>query len=313
MSDTKMVVVFGSINLDLVTRVPRLPMPGETLIGSGFATYPGGKGANQALAAARAGAIVRMFGAVGRDAAAESALALLRAANVDVGGVQVVDSPTGCASVLVDDNGENAIVVVPGANERVDVSVIPDGLLAQGNVLLLQHEVPAPANAALIARAERSGVRILLNAAPARPLSRDLLAAIDTLVVNQTEAAGLATALGWPTEASAFAAAAAAEVDGLAVVVTLGAAGAVGIVGHDAIRVAAPPVSVIDTTGAGDAFVGAYAAALDAGKDRATSIRMATAAGSLACTAHGAQPASPARAAIDALLPSVRSRQALRC
>ena len=308
-----MVVVFGSINLDLVTRVPRLPMPGETLIGSGFATYPGGKGANQALAAARAGAAVRMVGAVGRDAAADSALALLRAANVDVDGVLVVDSPTGCATVLVDDTGENAIAVVPGANNSVDAGAMPEDAFAQGDVLLLQHEVPAPANAALIARAARSGMRIVLNAAPARPLTRELLAAIDTLIVNQTEAAALAAALGWPTEAISFAAAAAAEIDGLAVVVTLGAAGAAGVLGHDEIRVAAPRVGVIDTTGAGDAFVGAYAAALDAGNDRATSIRMATAAGSLACTLHGAQPALPARAAIDALLGSVTYELARRC
>jgi ribokinase len=307
-----MVVVFGSINLDLVTRVPRLPMPGETLIGSGFATYPGGKGANQALAAARAGAAVRMCGAVGRDAAADSALTLLRAADVDLDGVRVVDSPTGCATVLVDDTGENAIVVVPGANERVDAGTVPDSVFAQGAVLLLQHEVPAPANATLIARAGRSGTRILLNAAPARPLTREILAAIDTLIVNQTEAVELATALDWPSEAITFAAAAAAEIDGLTVVVTLGAAGAVGIIGHEEIRVAAPRVAVIDTTGAGDAFVGAYAAALDAGNDRATSIRIATAAGSLACTAHGAQPALPGRAAIDAVLPSVTARLARR-
>ena len=124
-----MIVVFGSINLDLVTRVPRLPSPGETLIGSGFASYPGGKGANQALAAARAGAVVRMYGAVGRDPAASNALSLLRAASVDVAGIRAVDAPTGCATILVDDAGENAIVVVPGANERAYPDAVPDAVL----------------------------------------------------------------------------------------------------------------------------------------------------------------------------------------
>jgi ribokinase len=303
-----MVVVFGSINLDLVTRATRLPSPGETLIGSGFASYPGGKGANQALAAARAGAVVRMYGAVGRDAAATSALALLRAGDVDVTGVRVVDAPTGCATILVDDAGENAIVVVPGANEKVDPGAVPDAVLTPGAVLLLQHEVPPSANAALIARAARAGMRIVLNAAPARPLTRELLAMIDTLIINENEAAALASMLAWPEEASAFAAAAAAEIDGLEVVVTRGAAGAISARGHDQIHVAAPRVDVIDTTGAGDAFVGAFAAALDAGDDRPKALSVATAAGSLTCTMHGAQPSLPARDAIDALLLSVTSR-----
>jgi ribokinase len=308
-----MVVVFGSINLDLVTRARRLPSPGETLIGSGFASYPGGKGANQALAAARAGAVVRMYGAVGCDAAAASALALLRAGKVDVAGVHAVDAPTGCANILVDDAGENAIVVVPGANEKVDPGAVPDAVLTPDAVLLLQQEIPPAANAALIGRAARAGVRIVLNAAPARPLTAKLLAMIDTLIVNESEAATLASTLGWPAEAGAFAAAAAAKIDGLEVIVTRGSAGAISARGHDQIHVAAPPVDVIDTTGAGDAFVGAFSAALDAGDDRVMAMRIASAAGSLACTMHGAQPALPARDAIDALLLSVTSRLTRRC
>ena len=308
-----MVVVFGSINLDLVTRAARLPSPGETVTGSGFASYPGGKGANQALAAARAGAAVRLYGAVGRDLGADSALALLRAGHVDVDGVHVVAAPTGCATILVDDAGENAIVVVPGANGEVDAALVPDDVLTPCATLLLQNEIPASANLALIKRATQSGARIMLNAAPARTLAKDTLAAIDTLIVNQTEAAALGQALHWPQDAAAFAAAAAAEIDGLEVVVTLGGAGALSTRGHDEIRVMAPPVAVVDTTGAGDAFVGAYAAALDAGDDRALALRTASAAGSLACTMHGAQPALPLRAAIDALLLSVTSPQSRRC
>ena len=307
-----MVVVFGSINLDLVTRVPRMPSPGETLIGSGFASYPGGKGANQALAAARAGAVVQMYGAVGRDAAASSALALLRAGSVDLAGVHAVDAPTGCATILVDDTGENAIVVVPGANEKVDPDAVPDAVLTPGAVLLLQQEVPPSANAALAARAARAGTRIVLNAAPARPLNRELLAMLATLIVNENEAAALGPLFGWPGEAGAFASAAAAAIDGLEVVVTLGTAGAISVRGHDRIHVPAPNVQVIDTTGAGDAFVGAFAAALDAGDDRPKALSIAVASGSLACAMHGAQPSLPTRDAIDALLLSVTSRSACR-
>jgi ribokinase len=180
-------------------------------------------------------------------------------------------------------------------------------------VLLLQHEVPLSANAVLVARAARAGTRIVLNGAPARPLNRELLAMIATLIVNVSEAAALAPLFGWPAEAGAFAAAAAAAIDGLEVVVTRGAAGAISVRGHDRIHVPAPNVEVIDTTGAGDAFVGAFAAALDAGDDRPRALSIAIAAGSLACTMHGAQPALPARDAIDALLLSVTSRAAPRC
>jgi ribokinase len=249
-----------------------------------------------------------MYGAVGRDGAAASALVLLRAGTVDVAGIRAVDAPTGCATILVDDAGENAIVVVPGANERVDPDAVPDAVLGAGTVLLLQHEVPSSANAALVARAARAGTRIVLNAAPARPLNRKLLAMIATLIVNVSEAAALAPLFGWPAEAGAFAAAAAAAIDGLEVVVTRGAAGAISVRGHDRIHVPAPEVEVIDTTGAGDAFVGAFAAALDAGDDRPRALSIAIAAGSLACTMHGAQPALPARDAIDALLLSVTQR-----
>lgn len=308
-----MVVVFGSINLDRVTRVERLPAPGETLIGSGFATYPGGKGANQALAAARAGAIVQLFGAVGRDAAADTALALLRAGGVDVSGVRAVDAVTGCATILVDDAGENAIVVVRGANGLVDAGTVSDSALTPGAVLLLQQEIPAAANAVLAIRAARAGMHIVLNAAPARPVERPLLETVHTLIVNQSEAAALARMLGWPAEAIAFAAAAADAIEGLEVVVTQGAAGAVSTCGREQIEVAAPSVAVVDTTGAGDAFAGAYAAARDAGNDRLTALRIAVAGGSMACTMHGGQPALPSRAAIDALLPSVTTRLSRSC
>jgi ribokinase len=301
-----MVVVFGSINLDLVTRVERFPMPGETIVGSAFATHAGGKGGNQALAAARAGARVRMFGAVGTDAFAAAATALLNAGGVDLHGVVAVDAPTGCATILVDATGENSIVVVAGANARVDAHAVPDAALGSDCLLVLQQEVPAEANATLLSRARRGGARILLNAAPARALAPELLRLLDVLVVNESEAAMLAGACAWPAPPREFARAASLAVDGLTVIVTLGAQGALCSLRGKTMRIAAPAVDVVDTTGAGDAFVGALASALDGGADLAAALRLAVAAGSLACTRHGAQPALPQRAAIDALSPLVQ-------
>jgi len=300
-----MVVVFGSINLDLVTRVQRFPAPGETLSGLDFAVHAGGKGANQALAAKRAGADVRMFGAVGRDAFAPAATALLEAGGVDLRGLAAVDAATGCATIIVDAQGENCIVVVAGANANVDAQAVPDAALKRDCLLVLQQEVPAAANAILMARAQYGGARILLNAAPARPLPLDLLRQLDLLVVNESEATALAGAHDMPAAPNEFAAALAKRVPGLSVIVTLGAAGALWCNGAAALHVAAPEVDVVDATGAGDAFVGTLAAALDAGAEREDALRRAVAAGSLACTVRGAQPALPHRAAIDALLPLV--------
>ena len=300
-----MVIVFGSINLDLVCRVSRFPAPGETIAGSSFATFPGGKGANQALAAARAGAPVQLFGAVGRDAFAAAATALLAAGGVATDRVAEVDTPTGCATILVDDNGENCIVVVAGANAQADPTVVPDAALTPETVLVLQQEVDPAANASLIARARGGGARIVLNAAPAHPISLDLLRTIDILVVNESEATTLSTALGWTATPRDFALRATTAAPNVAVVVTLGAAGALWIDAGASLRVAAPKVNVVDTTGAGDAFVGALAAAFHDGATSIVALRRAVIAGSLACTAHGAQMALPDRAAIDALLPTV--------
>jgi ribokinase len=301
-----MVVVFGSINLDLVTRVVRFPAPGETIAAESFATYPGGKGANQALAAARAGAATRLHGAVGTDAFAPPALALLDAGGVDLRGVKRVAGSTGCATILVDAQGENCIAVAPGANAFAEPEAVPESALGPGTVVVLQHEVPPEANAQLIARARRSGARIVLNAAPGRAVSVELLRQIDVLIVNETEAAALAIAHGWPSQAAAFAAAViAATTRPLAVVVTLGKEGALAAFRSNRLRARAPAVDVVDTTGAGDAFVGTLAAALDAGASLSDALRSAVVAGSLACKLAGAQTALPHRAAIDALLPTV--------
>src|SRR5690242_20063587 len=278
-----MVVVFGSINVDLVTRVERFPRPGETIAGGSFALYAGGKGANQALAAARAGASVQLYGAVGRDPFADLALDLLDAGGVGLGGVARVAEPTGCASILVDAQAENCIVVAPGANARVDAAAVPDAALTPATTLVLQHEVPERANAAL--------------------------SAIDVLVLNETEAAALAVIEGWPNDPARFARAGAAAYPRLTVAVTLGARGAVACQGTGCVCAAPPAVEAIDTTGAGDAFVGVLAATLDAGAGLRDALARAVAAGTLACTMRGAQPSLPRLAAIDTLLPLVRQQE----
>src|SRR5258706_987928 len=182
-----MVVVCGSINLDLVAHVDRMPAPGETLAGHAFSAVPGGKGANQALAASRAGAQVKMFGAVGRDAFATNALANLAASGVDLSGVVAVDAPTGIALIHVDARGENAITVIAGANGQARAAQVPDAVLGPESTLLLQLEVPIAEIAALVKR--KSGARVILNAAPAAALPDELLHRVDVLIVNESEAA----------------------------------------------------------------------------------------------------------------------------
>jgi len=306
-----MIVVFGSINLDLVTRVGRFPRAGETIEGSSFGIYAGGKGANQALAAARAGATVRLFGAVGRDGFAEPALAWLAAGGVDLAGVLRVDGATGCATILVDDAGENCIAVVAGANALADPGAVPDSALGPSTLLVLQQEVPPQANAALLARARSLGARAMLNAAPAGELDPRLLGLLDVLIVNEGEASILSRVLGWPTEPEGFASAAIELHAALSVVVTLGAQGALAADHRGLWRAAAAAVEVVDTTGAGDAFVGALAAAIERGDEIGAALRFGVAAGSLACTKAGAQTALPSREAVEAALPSVTVARAV--
>lgn len=299
-----MIVVFGSINLDLVARVSRMPQPGETLAGSAFAMFPGGKGANQALAARRAGAQVAMYGAVGRDAFAEPALASLAAAGVALDGVARVDAPTGVALIHVDARGENAITVVAGANGEAAAARVPAAAMPASTTLLMQLEVPLAEVGAVAAAA--TAARVVLNAAPAQPLPAALLDLLDVLVVNEHEAAAIGAALGLPASAEGFADAL-RERHGCAVVVTQGAAGALASTAEGVYRVPAPPTEVVDTTGAGDAFCGALAAALDRGSAWPRALAEAIAAGSLACRRAGAQPSLPAWDAIAALADDIET------
>lgn len=277
-----MILVFGSINVDVVVPVPHLPGAGETVLGGDYALLPGGKGANQALAARRAGAEVRLAGAVGRDRFAAVALALLQRDRVDLGLVREVDRPTGCAAIMVGVAGENLIAVASGANEAAVAAQVPDGLLGPGTTLVCQMEVPAAETVALIHRAHAAGARTVLNLAPALPLDPTAFGALDWLVANEGEAAALGTAR--PRQG---------------LVVTLGEKGAVARLA-DGGEIAVPALAVkpVDTTGAGDTFVGAFAAGLDLGFEVEAALRFAGAAASLSCLGRGAQPAMPTREAI---------------
>ena len=300
-----MIVVFGSINLDLTATIDRLPNAGETRTGDSFSMTPGGKGANQALASRRAGSNVAMYGAVGRDAFADSALALLRADGVDVSTVRVVDGPTGVALIHIDANGENAITVVAGANAQASADWVPDSALDSATIVVMQLEVPLCEVEALTRRAHAAGSRVILNGAPARRLSAELLGKIDVLVVNEIEAGTLSGALDIAAAPMEFVSQYRARF-GRDAVVSLGSRGLVATSSTGAIAVAAPNLNIVDTVGAGDALVGALAAALDRKTPWMRALEEAVAAGSLACTQAGAQPSLPQRDAIAALAEIIR-------
>ncbi|UJP40745.1 ribokinase [Cellulomonas palmilytica] len=286
------VVVVGSVNADLVVRVDRHPSPGETLLGTSSVTLPGGKGANQAVAAARQGARVAIVGAVGDDPYAHVALSALRAADVDLTHVAQVTGATGLAVVTLAASGENTIVVVPGANAQVTESSVATAteVVAAAAVCVMQLEIPLPTVEHAARLAHHHGTRVLLNAAPATALPRAVLRLADPLVVNEHEAAVL---LGRVHDSPA---AAAHELTGLgarSAIVTLGAA---GLVGHDddgAFSLPAPAVTAVDTTGAGDAFVGALAAGLAAGQPLRAASAHATRVAAYSVTRLGAQPSYP--------------------
>jgi ribokinase len=300
-----MLLVFGSINVDLLFRVAGLPAAGETVLSDSYVTVPGGKGANQAVAAARAGARVGMVGRVGRDSFADVALEALRAAGVDAGGVRADDAPTGCAVIGVDPKGENQIIVASGANARVTADQVEEAWVDPQTTLLLQMEVPAAESAALIARARARGARIVLNLAPALPIADDALRVVDVVVVNAAEAERVGKRFGVAAEHTELPAALARAL-GVTVVMTLGAEGAIAAGPAGTWRVGALPVVPVDTTGAGDAFVGVFAASLDGGLQLEAALHRASVAAGLACVGLGAQTSLPDRSAIERALPNLR-------
>jgi ribokinase len=290
------VLVFGSANADLVFPVPQLPAPGVTVLGEGVRSFPGGKGANQAVAAARDGAQVAFAGCVGRDAFADVATAGLRAAGVDLSRLAVVDQPTGCAAICVDPAGRNQIAVAPGANLAARAAQIEDAALHPGTIVLLQMEVPPDEVAALIRRGKARGAQVVLNLAPPGELATDALRALDLLVVNEHEAAVLGARLG-VAEARGLRVAL-----GIDVIVTLGEHGAVLLRDGAEASVPAFPVAPVDTTGAGDCFCGVLCAGLCRGVPLEMAMRRAAAAAAIACTRPGAASAMPMARETDALL-----------
>lgn len=291
------VAVVGSLNMDLVVRATRLPDAGETVAGETFAQYPGGKGLNQAVAARRCGAAVRMFGRVGDDAFGTALRGLLAEESIDHGGVRRDPAAgTGIAAIVVQPDGENRIISVPRANgalcaEDIDAAA---AMLAGTDVLLLQGEVALAASLRAAQAVRATGGRVVFSPAPVPPPSAELstlLAQSDVVLVNRREAA----ALGGHDALAAR--------GGGALIVTLGADGAM-LSGHGAEprRLPARPVSVVDTTAAGDALAGALAAELAAGQELLAALRWGMAAGALACTRAGAIPSLPQRSAIAALI-----------
>jgi ribokinase len=294
-----LVVVFGSINLDLIFNLPHIPKPGETVLGPSTRIEPGGKGANQAVAAARDGADTIMAGAVGRDALADGALRLLRAAGVNLDRVRAVDATTGCAAISVDPGGENAIAVGSGANLLASASQIEDALLSPRATVVLQMEVPSAETAALIARARARGARVVLNLAPAAALAEASLLAVDVLVANETEAAWLAGHLGCPASAPGLH----DRLGGVAVVLTRGGEGT-HVAGREAAwHEPALAIEAVDTTAAGDCFVGVLAHRLDRGETLRAAVRRASVAAALCCTRPGSQGSLPLAAETDGFEP----------
>lgn len=299
------VVVVGSLNTDLVFRVPRLLTPGETLTGTGFDEFAGGKGLNQAVASARLGAQVSMVGRVGADGYGDRLVATLAEARIDSEHVQRDAAGTGLAFIMVSEStGENIIGILPRGNGQLSTADVQaaSALIAGADVLLLQLEVPLATSqcAAEIARAH--GTRVVLNPAPAQPLSRELLSLCDFVTPNESEAQRL-TGIDVADDAGIRSAAEALRGQGAkAVVITLGARGVYALGPEGEVRVPAFAVSVVDTTAAGDAFSGGLAYGLASGLSLEQSLRWGCAAGALACTRLGAVPSLPTHAEAAALV-----------
>ncbi|MCP9229843.1 ribokinase [Mesorhizobium sp. LMG 17147] len=297
-----MIVVIGSINLDLIASVDRLPGPGETVRGSGFATAPGGKGANQALAAARAGAKVRMVGAVGKDSFAGEALALLRDGKIDLSGVGETFASTGTALIMVGADGENVIAVVPGANDSVVPGDLSKAFLKNGDVALLQLEIPLQTVEAALDAARTAGAITVLNTAPFHSDAAGFLGKADYLVANETEFDLYGEALSLSGRDRSARMRDYASRTGRTIVVTLGPDGVLAATPDDLLMVPALKITPLDTVGAGDTFCGYFAAGLAAGLPLDQALARAAAAGSLACLKAGAQPAIPLARDVDVAL-----------
>jgi ribokinase len=296
------ILVIGSLNADLVVRAPRFPAPGETISGEDLAIIPGGKGANQAVAAARQGAKVSMVGRVGDDSFGPTLTQNLQGNNVDTTHIRTGSTATGTAIIVVDANGQNSIVLSPGANGAVtpdDVDAVP---FQDVDSLLLQFEIPLETVIHAASLARQNGLRVILNPAPARSIPDSLLSDIDILAPNESELQ-LLTDIPVTDVESAKAAAKALLAKGVgSVIVTLGANGALLVTSENTTHVPTLKVDVVDTTAAGDAFIGGLAAALLRGVSLEEAVRYGNASGALAATKFGAQPSLPTADEVEQLL-----------
>ena len=286
------IVVVGSINMDLVLRTPRIPEPGETLMGTAFAMHPGGKGANQAVGVARLGYPVEMIGCVGHDEFGRSLCKQLRRDGVSTAAIGSVDDATGIATVMVDERGENRIVVVPGANHAVKPVFLRSrqSVIENAGLVLVQLEIPLDTVSFIADLCQHSGVPLILDPAPAQPLPSGMLSAATWITPNETEAEILTGGVLGPQEQAMKLNAAGAR----NIIFKRGSAGASFYVEGDLLRhISAPSVSVRDTTAAGDGFNAAFAVALARGKSVEDSVRFAVMAAAISVTRDGAQPSLP--------------------
>jgi ribokinase len=300
------ILVVGSINMDLVVRTPRMPQPGETVLGDGFVTSPGGKGANQAVAAARLGGNVRMVGLVGDDAFGEQLIGKLQSEGVDTTHVKHrPEAPTGVAMIMVDSNGENSIVVASGANHYLtpdDIFPLAE-VFAEADVVVLQLELPLPTVRAAVEKARRQDCKVVLDPAPMPRSLPDELCCVDILSPNVCEAEALTGTRVLEERVEKNVALELVQRGAKAGILKLGSRGSLVVAadGHF-YRVNAYKVQVVDTTAAGDAFTAALAVATGEGKNLHESAKFATAAGALACTRLGAQAAMPLRSEVAMLM-----------
>ncbi|MBI5842823.1 MAG: ribokinase [Chloroflexi bacterium] len=301
------ILVIGSLNADLVVRAPRFPAPGETISGEDLKIIPGGKGANQAVAAARQGANVTMLGRVGKDSFGPFLLNSLKSNRVDTSLVLEDDSATGTAIIVVDSNGQNSIVLSAGANGKVSAADVDHASFRRFDLLLLQLEIPTPAVLRAAQRAHENGLRVLLNPAPAQSLPDELISLADFIIPNETELS-LLTGLPVNDISSAEQAAQTLLTRGAKnVIVTLGEKGALVVTGTQVTHVDTYKVDVVDTTAAGDAFIGGFASTLLRNVELEEAVKYANACGALATTKFGAQPSLPTREETEKFM-SLRGR-----
>ncbi len=303
----KQILVVGSLNADLVVRAPRFPQPGETISGEDLQVIPGGKGANQAVAAARLGANVSMLGRVGKDNFGDFLLDNLKQNNVDSASIQRDNAATGTATIIVDANGQNSIVLSPGANGKVTLADVDHASFPSGGLLLLQLEIPTPTVLRAAQRARENGTRVILNPAPAQQLPDELIALADFLIPNEPELSLLAHQPVTDLASAEKAANLLLERSAKIVIVTLGSKGALIIDKETRKHVDSFPVKVVDTTAAGDAFIGGIATSLLEDKSLEESVRFGCACGALAVTKFGAQPSLPTRQEVEQFVGAQRN------